>query len=59
MKNAEIVIFVKDKFTGDLQSFVMPDFTFPSIKILHYFSCVIRNVSLPDSTNKIQSPPAT
>ena len=48
-----IHFFVKDKFTEDLQSFVMPDFTFLSIKIVHYFSCVLWNVSLPDSFTKI------
>jgi len=42
VKNAEILVFfVKDKFTRDLQSFVMPHFTFLPIKIVHYFRCVI------------------
>jgi len=54
-----IHFFVKDKFPGDLQSFVMPDFTFLSITITHYFSCAIRNVSRPDSCVTIKSPPAT
>jgi hypothetical protein len=36
------LIFVMDKFIGVIQPFVIPDFTFISIKIIHYFSYVIR-----------------
>jgi hypothetical protein len=60
MKDDEIFIyFVHDKFTGDLQPFVLPGFTFLFIKIMHYFSFVIRNVPRPDRFTKIKFPRAT
>jgi len=34
--------FVKDKFIDVFQLFVISDFTFTSIKIIHYFSCVMK-----------------
>jgi len=47
-RNVKSFIFcVKDKFTGALQPFVVPDFTFLSIQIVHYFSCAIRNSHFP------------
>jgi hypothetical protein len=47
-KNVKSFLFcVKDKFTRALQSFVVPDFTFLFIQIVHYFSCAIRNSPFP------------
>jgi len=43
------VLFVKDKLTGVLQPYVIPDFTFIPIKIIHYFSCVTRAAPLMTS----------
>jgi len=54
-----IYIFVKNKFTGVLQPFVIPDFSFISIQIIHYFSCVIRNTFFPASFTNIHSCLAT
>jgi hypothetical protein len=53
------ILFVNDKFTGDRQPFVQPDFTFLSTKIMLYFSYVIRKVPRPDSFTKIKFPRAT
>ena len=52
-------LFVKDKFTGVLQLFVIPNFTFISIKLFNYFSCVIRNAPSPASFTKIKYPLAS
>ena len=40
---------VKDKFTGVLQLYAIPVFTFISIKIIRYFSCVTRTAPLMTS----------
>jgi len=54
-EDAEIFIFcVNDKFTGDLQPSAMPHSTFISIKLIRYFSCVIRNAPFPARFTKIK-----
>jgi len=47
--------FVKDKFIDVLQPFVISGFTFTSIKIIHYFSCVMKISLFPASFTKIKS----
>ena len=44
--------FVKDKFIDVLQLFVISDFTFTSIKIIHYFNCVMKISLFPASFTK-------
>ena len=48
--------FVKYKFIDVLQLFVISDFTFTSIKIIHYFSCVMKISLLLASFTKIKYP---
>jgi len=48
--------FVKDKFIDVLQLFVISDFTFTSIQIIHYFSCVMKICLLLSSKTKIKYP---
>ena len=57
-KNAgTFILFVMNKFNGVLQMFLIPDFIFISMKIFHYFSCILRNAPLPCQLFlKIKSP---
>jgi len=48
-----IHILANDKFTGDLQLSSMPHSTFIFIKLIRYFSCVIRNAPFPGRFPKI------
>jgi len=48
--------FVKNKFTGGLQPSLMFNYTFISIKLIHYFSRVIRNAPCHATFTKIKFP---
>jgi hypothetical protein len=55
----EMFIFCQGKIYCCSAAFIIPDFTFLSIKIVRYFGCLIRHVPFPAIFTKIKSLLAT